>query len=43
MTGDEYNPYNDIREMYRGLDRELNRLNQDEILERLESYYDEVH
>lgn len=42
MTEDDYNVYDDLRKMWRTTDRELNRVQQDEILERLESHYDTV-
>lgn len=42
MTEDDYNVYDHLRKMWRTTDRELNRVQQDEILERLESYYDVV-
>lgn len=42
MTDEEYNVYDDLRVMWRTVDRDLNRCNQAEILERLEGYYDEV-
>lgn len=40
MTDDEYNVYEDLKVMWRTVDRELNRVNQVEILERLEGYYE---